>query len=72
MEANPDCLGENAARHSARLIVQAYLSASGMVLVPKVATDEMVDARFNVMGRGGFAEYQAMLDAAPGPFKSKP
>lgn len=60
--------------------IQAYLSASGMVLVPKEATMEM-------KGYGSTCTYQweselrpseagkvfeAMIAAAPDPFKSKP
>lgn len=76
--------------------VQAYLSASGMVLVPRKATDEMkfhtlvasylavgregdealslAKDKMNTEGYGEFsdAQYAAMLEAAPNPFKSKP
>lgn len=81
---------------AAERIIQAYLSASGMVLVPRKATDEMkfhtlvagylavgsegdealslAKDKMNTEGYDEFsdAQYAAMLDAAPDPFKSQP
>lgn len=46
--------------------LQAYLSASGMVLVPREMTDEMMKSELDK------AVYKAYLADAPNPFKSKP
>jgi len=60
-------------------IIQAYLSASGMVLVPRDPTEEMIfsawdrDTNIPVFGDQFYtAAYHDMLEAAPDPFKSKP
>lgn len=50
----------------AERIIQAYLSASGMVLLPKEPTEEMMKSELDK------AVYKAYLADAPNPFKSKP
>lgn len=47
-------------------IIQAYLSASGMVLVPREPTEQMMKSELDK------AIYKAYLADAPDPFKSKP
>lgn len=65
------------------LAIQAYLSASGMALVPREPDELMLDAACDVLfdpsittvqseKRVGRSVYQRMLAAAPNPFKSKP
>lgn len=60
-------------------VIQAYLSASGMVLVPREPTQEMkaawysdLDPWFNEKIEAEWHMWNVMLDAAPNPFKSKP
>ncbi|RYX78508.1 hypothetical protein EON76_05110 [bacterium] len=74
-EMYPDAPDMQGARHSARLIVEAYLSASGMVLVPREPTERMVNAGY---GSNHFGDhdphyaYVRMIADAPDPFKSTP
>lgn len=46
--------------------IQAYLSASGMVLVPREPTEQMMKSEFDKV------VYKSYLAGAPDPFKSKP
>ena len=57
--------------------IQAYLSASGMVLVPREPTEEMMvdgvsEDQSHDIYRDVRSIYSAMLEAAPNPLKSKP
>ena len=60
-------------------IVKAYLSSSGMVLVPREATAEMVKAGFGSrwrldtkLGSQAASElYEDMISSAPDPFNRK-
>lgn len=76
--------------NTAAKVIQAYLSASGMVIVPRTATKEMIvvgnetieecidswnydsDCGYSVEQRAANQTFEAMLSAAPDPFKSKP
>jgi hypothetical protein len=56
--------------------IQAYLTASGMVLVPREATEDMIcEAAYDrpEIRTADFAQvYSIMLSVAPDPFKSQP
>lgn len=54
--------------------IKAYLDASGMVMVPKIPTPEMiVAARFSHEGEAylPYSLYSEMIAAAPNPFEGK-
>jgi len=50
----------------AERIIKSYLSASGMVLMPREPTEQMMKSELDK------AVYKAYLADAPNPFKSKP
>jgi hypothetical protein len=56
------------------LAIKAYLSASGLVLVPSAPTKDMVDfARQHHEGEAylPYSLYAAFITSAPNPFESK-
>jgi len=63
-------------------VIRAYIEARGLALVPKVATEEMLDASWALTGESSHMRsrvhsrmnrhYNAMLAAAPDPFGDAP
>lgn len=62
--------------NQAKEVIQAYLSASGMVLVSETPTQGQLDVAHSSgalkAGSSAFDCWTAMVSAAPDPFKSKP
>lgn len=82
LHESPISYGHDDDAENAAAIIKAYLDASGMVMVPRVPTDDMVSEGIDVLDGGWNGRtnapnanssnlcYNAMITSAPNPFQT--